>query len=53
MNVFVDGTNIKKLNGLETPVDPGAVVTIAPESGPMVEARMLHVMIRIIFSLCP
>ena len=30
VNVFVDGTNIKKLNGLETPVKPGAVVTIVP-----------------------
>ncbi len=30
VNVFVDGTNIKKLNGLETPVNPGAVVTIVP-----------------------
>ena len=30
VNVFVDGTNIKKLNGLETPLNPGAVVTIVP-----------------------
>ena len=26
VNVFVDGTNIKKLNGLETPVTAGATV---------------------------
>ena len=30
VNVFVDGTNIKKLNGLETPLNPDAVVTIVP-----------------------
>ena len=30
VNVFVDGTNIKKLNGLETPVAAGATVMIVP-----------------------
>ena len=30
VNVFVDGTNIKKLNGLETPVNSGATVMIVP-----------------------
>ena len=30
VNVFVDGTNIKKLDGLATPVKPGAVVSIVP-----------------------
>jgi len=30
VNVFVDGTNIKKLNGLDTPVAPGATVMIVP-----------------------
>ena len=30
VNVFVDGTNIKKLNGLETPVAAGAAVMIVP-----------------------
>ena len=30
VNVFVDGTNIKKLNGLETPVSEGATVMIVP-----------------------
>ncbi len=30
VNVFVDGTNIKKLNGLGTPVKPGATVMIVP-----------------------
>ena len=30
VNVFVDGTNIKKLNGLETPVTAGATVMIVP-----------------------
>ncbi len=30
VNVFVDGTNIKKLDGLATPVAPGAVVTLVP-----------------------
>ena len=30
VNVFVDGNNIKKLNGLDTPVKPDAVVTIVP-----------------------
>ena len=30
VNVFVDGINIKKLNGLETPLSSGAVVTIVP-----------------------
>ena len=30
VNVFVDGTNIKKLNGLETPVGSGATVMIVP-----------------------
>ena len=28
VNVFIDGVNIKKLNGLGSPVKPGAVVTI-------------------------
>ena len=30
VNVFVDGTNIKKLNGLDTPVAAGATVMIVP-----------------------
>ena len=30
VNVYVDGTNIKKLNGLETPVAAGATVMIVP-----------------------
>ena len=30
VNVFVDGTNIKKLNGLDTPVNSGATVMIVP-----------------------
>ena len=30
VNVFVDGANIKKLDGLATPVASGAVVTIVP-----------------------
>ena len=30
VNVFVDGTNIRKLNGLETPVAAGATVMIVP-----------------------
>jgi len=30
VNVFVDGTNIKKLDGLETPVAAGATVMIVP-----------------------
>ena len=30
VNVFVDGTNIKKLNVLETPVAAGATVMIVP-----------------------
>ena len=30
VNVFVDGTNITKLNGLETPVATGATVMIVP-----------------------
>ena len=30
VNVFVDGTNIKKLDGLATPVASGAVVTLVP-----------------------
>ena len=30
VNVFVDGTNIKKLNELETPVAAGATVMIVP-----------------------
>lgn len=30
VNVFVDGTNIKKLNGLDTPVTEGASVMIVP-----------------------
>lgn len=30
VNVFVDGTNIKKLNGLETPLAAGATVMIVP-----------------------
>ena len=30
VNVFVDGTNIKKLNGLETQVAPGATVMLVP-----------------------
>jgi adenylyltransferase/sulfurtransferase len=30
VNVFVDGTNIKKLNGLDTPVASGATVMIVP-----------------------
>jgi len=30
VNVFVDGTNIKKLNGLDTPVAAGAAVMIVP-----------------------
>ena len=30
VNVFVDGTNIKHLDGLATPVASGAVVTIVP-----------------------
>lgn len=30
VNVFVDGTNIKKLNGLDTPVTEGATVMIVP-----------------------
>ncbi len=30
VNVFVDGTNIKKLDGLATPVAAGAVVTLVP-----------------------
>ena len=30
VNVFVDGTNIKKLNGLETPVAAGTTVMIVP-----------------------
>ena len=30
VNVFVDGTNIKKQNGLETPVAAGATVMIVP-----------------------
>ena len=30
VNVFVDGTNIKKLNGLETKVTSGATVMIVP-----------------------
>ena len=30
VNVFVDGTNIKKLNGLETLVAAGATVMIVP-----------------------
>ena len=30
VNVFVDGTNIKKLNGLETQVASGATVMLVP-----------------------
>jgi len=30
VNVFVDGTNIKKLNGLDTPLAAGATVMIVP-----------------------
>lgn len=30
VNVFVDGTNIKKLNGLDTPLTAGATVMIVP-----------------------
>ncbi|MBR3648635.1 MAG: MoaD/ThiS family protein [Victivallales bacterium] len=30
VNVFVDGTNIKKLNGLETKVAQGATVMLVP-----------------------
>lgn len=30
VNVFVDGTNIKKLNGLDTPLVAGATVMIVP-----------------------
>ena len=30
VNVFVDGTNIKKLNGLETAVASGATVMLVP-----------------------
>ena len=30
VNVFVDGTNIKKLDGLATQVSSGAVVTLVP-----------------------
>ena len=30
VNVFVDGTNIKKLNGLETKVTQGATVMLVP-----------------------
>lgn len=30
VNVFVDGTNIKKLDGLATPVASGATVMIVP-----------------------
>ena len=30
VNVFVDGTNIKKLNGLETKVTQGATVMLIP-----------------------
>ena len=30
VNVFVDGTTIKKLNGLETQVAPGATVMLVP-----------------------
>ena len=30
VNVFVDGTNIKILNGLETQVAPGATVMLVP-----------------------
>ena len=30
VNVFIDGVNIKKLNGLETPVAAGATVMIVP-----------------------
>ncbi|MBR4673670.1 MAG: MoaD/ThiS family protein [Victivallales bacterium] len=30
VNVFVDGTNIKKLNGLETQVVSGATVMLVP-----------------------
>ncbi len=30
VNVFVDGTNIRKLNGLDTPVAAGAAVMIVP-----------------------
>ena len=30
VNVFVDGTNIKKLNGLETVVAAGATVMLVP-----------------------
>ena len=30
VNVFVDGTNIKKLNGLETAVAAGATVMLVP-----------------------
>ena len=30
VNVFVDGTNIKKLNGLDTPVAAGDTVMIVP-----------------------
>ena len=30
VNVFVDGTNIKKLNGLDTPVASGTTVMIVP-----------------------
>ena len=30
VNIFVDGTNIKKLNGLETQVASGATVLLVP-----------------------